>query len=67
MLNAFDIEHRHCVVCCSDEKVELTRQDGYCSINSEEVTDKKQLFHGKFMAYTITISNSKAYNYALIL
>ncbi len=47
VLNADDIQPRHCVVFCTDEMVELIRENGYCCVNSQVVTDKKQLFHGK--------------------
>ena len=46
MLSADDIKPRHCVVHCSDDTVKLTKQDGDCYVNREEVSDPKQLLHG---------------------
>ncbi len=47
VLSSTDIKPRHCVVrCTNDRRVDLTRQDGHCYVNTEEVADKRQLFHG---------------------
>lgn len=52
VLEAQDIEQRHCHMDFTGEKVSLIVDDGMCSINSVKVDSEQVLSHGELNSKT---------------